>query len=146
MFTGIKEKLGANITEPPGLLNIRQLRLVTLFTAVSTPEMREEMLDEFRRRDTILRLVIASSAFGLGVDIPDISRIINWGLPHSLEDLVQETGRAGQNVSQAQAILYYKNMPRTSLCVVGTYYFIYSSCQCCDLCSPMCQCLHCINN
>ena len=47
MFTAIKKKLGANITEPPGLLNIRQLRLVTLFTAASTPTMREEILDEF---------------------------------------------------------------------------------------------------
>ena len=105
--------------------------------------------------------MIASSAFELGVDIPDIAS--NWGLPHSLEDLVQETGRAGRNGSQAQVILYcrrsamkaskpvHKNMRRTNLCVIDTRNFYIcnscknpvSSCQCCHLCGPMCQCFHC---
>ena len=66
------------------------------------------ILDEFRRQDSVLRLVIASSAFGLGVNIPDISRIINWGLPQNLEDLIQESGIAGRNGSKAQAILYHR--------------------------------------
>ena len=167
IFTAIKKKLGPKITEPPGLLNIRQLWLVTLFTGASTPDMREDILDEFRRQDAVLRLVIASSAFGLGVDIPDIARIINWGLPQNLEDLVQETGRAGRNGSQAQAILYYRSSAMKASKVVREYAennsvcrryllfkdFLYSSCknpvspcQCCDLCSHMCQCLHCCND
>ena len=166
MFTAIKKKLGPKITKPPGLLNIQQLWLVTLFTAASTPDMREEILDEFRRQDAVLRLVIASSGFGLVVDIPDIARIINWGLPQSLEDLVQETGRAGRNGLQAQAILYYKSSVMKASKLVHEYSknksvcrryllfqdFLYSCCknpvspcQCCDLCSPMCQCLHCYN-
>ena len=46
-----KVKLGPNITEPPGLTNIRQLRPVTLFTVASTPDMKEEILDEFRKQE-----------------------------------------------------------------------------------------------
>ena len=49
----IKKKLALKITEPPGLLNIRQLWLVTLFTGASTPDMREEMLGEFHRQDAV---------------------------------------------------------------------------------------------
>ena len=121
MYTAFKQKLGPNITKPPGFPNILQLRIITLFTGASTSELRKEILDEFRKQDSVLRLVIASSAFGLGIDIPDIARIINWGLPHSLEDLVQETGRAGRNESQAEAILYCRSSAMKALQLVHEY-------------------------
>ena len=49
--------------------------------------MREEVLAEFYKQNTRLRLVIATSAFGLGVDCPDIGRVINWGAPNMTEEL-----------------------------------------------------------
>ena len=121
MYTAFKQKLGPNITKPPGLPSILQLRIVTLFTGASTSQLRKEILDEFRKQDSVLRLVIASSAFGLGIDIPDIARIINWGLPHSLEDLVQETGWAGRNGSQAESILYYRSSAMKASQLVHEY-------------------------
>ena len=68
-----------------------------------------------------MRLIIASSAFGLGVDIPDIARIVNWGLPNTLEDLVQETGRAGRDGSPAEAILYFRNTGKKASKAVKEY-------------------------
>jgi len=47
MYASMKTKLSPNITEPPGLPNIPELRLVTLFTAASTNEMREMILKQF---------------------------------------------------------------------------------------------------
>jgi len=82
---------------------------VTLFTAASTNEMREIILQQFCKNDAVLWVVIASRAFGLGVNIPDIGRVINWGLPPMLEDLVQQTGRARRNGQPAEAILYARN-------------------------------------
>jgi len=114
IFTSIKLALGLYITDPPGLPNILQLRLITLFTAASTSDMREDILAEFCKEDTVLQLVIATSTFGLGVNIPNIARIMNWGLPSTLEDLVQETGRAGRDGSQVEAILYARD---TGKCV-----------------------------
>jgi len=35
--------------------------------------------------------IIARSAFGLGIDCPDIERVVNWGPPNALENLVQES-------------------------------------------------------
>ena len=50
--------------------------------------------------------MIATSAFGVGVDIPDHRRIIHWGLPSTKEEYVQETGRAGRDGEDAHATLY----------------------------------------
>ena len=164
IFASIKTKLGINITEPPGLPNILELRLITLFTAASTKEMRDMTLLEFSKVESVLRVVVASSAFGMGIDIPNIARVINWGVPSTLEDLVQQTGRAGRNGSQAEAILYNRNTTRKTLKVAQEYVdnqslcrryllfkdFLYSDhketvtpCQCCDLCTPMCSCSKC---
>ena len=58
-----------------------QVHLADLFTAVSMFELRELMLKEFSKPDTKLQLLIATTAFGLGVDCPDIERILNYGSP-----------------------------------------------------------------
>lgn len=42
-------------------------------------------------------VLVASTAFGMGVDIPDIAQVIHWDLPHSLEAYVQEAGRVARN-------------------------------------------------
>ena len=60
-----------------------------IFTAPSDTGLREEILAEFCKSQTNLRLIIASSAFRLGVDCKDIMRVINYGTPNTLEELVQ---------------------------------------------------------
>ena len=164
MYASMKTKLSPNITEPPGLPNIPELRLVTLFTAASTNEMREIILKQFCKINSVLRVVVASSAFGMGVNIPNISCIINWGLPLTLEDLVQQTGRAGRNGQPAKAILYARSNNSKASKLVKEYAennklcrryllfkdFLYTSekqnisaCRCCDLCTPLCTCMYC---
>ena len=108
IYTLIKRAMGPNITEPPGKVNVLRFRLVDMFTAGSTPFMRERILEEFCKYSTKLRLIIATSAFGLGVDCPDIKRIISWGPPPTLEDLLQQSGRAGRDGSQSEGILYFR--------------------------------------
>ena len=168
LFSSIKAKLGPKMTEPPGLPNIIELRLITLFTSATTSETREEVLAVFHEKNSILRLIIASSAFGLGVDIPDITRIVNWGLPNTLEELVQETGRAGRDGSPAEAILYFRNTGKKASKFVKEYaantslcrrYLLFKDfmfcecgnetvtpCRCCDLCTPMCNCIQCVGD
>lgn len=107
-FATIKNMKGKYITDPPGAeyYGSLQFRLVEVFTSVSTKEIPEAVLKEFCKCNSTLRLLVATTAFGTGVDCPDIEQIINWGYPNTLEEFVQETGRGGRDGWLTQAILY----------------------------------------
>jgi len=152
----LKKSLGKHFTEPPGLPDsFLPFRLIDVFTAASNTDIREEIIMEFCKSNTKLRLIIASTTFGLGVDCKDILRVINYGTPNTLVELVQEIGRNGEN---AQAILYHriignnvaesakqygenKSVCRRSLLFKDFLFYSnhtnITACKCCDLCFAM---------
>jgi len=62
-----------------------------------------------------LRLLIATSAFSMGVDCPDIHNVVHFGPPISVMKYVQESGRAGRNGQFL--LLYVENLQRILISV-----------------------------
>ena len=75
------------------------------FHAGLPPETRKHVQDSFIRGD--LRAIAATNAFGMGIDKPDVRLVIHADIPGSLENYLQEAGRAGRDQQAARCVLLY---------------------------------------
>ncbi len=75
------------------------------FHAEVPPETKREVQQSFIRGG--LRIITATNAFGMGIDKPDVRLVIHADIPGSLENYLQEAGRAGRDQQAARCVLLY---------------------------------------
>ena len=165
LYITLRKKLGSGLTEPPDYPDLSEFPMVELYTQVSKPAKREAVVERFCKAESTSRLVITTMSFSMG---SDLRRVIHWGLPSTIEDYVQETGRAGRKKNWHQQCYMMENKATTATQEMKAYVsnkvvcrrmLMYQDflgfessalntghCKCCDVCENVSKCVTCMSN
>lgn len=107
IYVSIRKLMGRNeIVNPIGSPLMSQFFMVDMFTRVNTEQKKDQLMKAFKEVGSTLRILVATTAFGMGVDCPDIRQVFHWGAPSVTEEYVQEVGRAGRDGEESVATIY----------------------------------------
>ena len=137
------------------------------YTADTDRDVLDYVLKSFGAADGKVRFLVASVAFGMGIDCQELHSVIHYGPPSSLDDYFQQSGRAGRDGKKSQAIIIkYPHScqspkikqemkdycSKKDVCRRKTLLSQYSTDgmkplselhDCCDICAQLCSCGNC---
>jgi ATP-dependent DNA helicase RecQ len=103
----VDRRSGKRSTEELSGVALQKGFKVAFFHAGMSTDEKIEVIRKFKTDE--LQLVFATSAFGMGIDIPDIRGVIHYLLPESIEQYYQQIGRAGRDGKPAWGLLFYSD-------------------------------------
>ena len=103
--TGIVYCSTRRCTEEVHAMLVKQGIKAVMYHGGMSDSARKEAQNAFLHDEAAV--IVATSAFGMGIDKPDVSFVIHYQMPMSIEDYYQQAGRAGRNGERADCILIY---------------------------------------
>lgn len=108
LFDFFSYEMGRDQYYPPGASEVSDNRLFGMFHA-KTPQSSKDVIGRsLMDPHGVVRIVFATLAMGMGVDLRGVNTIIHYGAPSSMEDYFQASGRGGRSGESARSIIYWK--------------------------------------
>lgn len=166
MYQMLRVYMGRDFTEPPGAPHLAKYRLADMYTKCTHPQVKEDIIESFTTMNGTIRIVVATIAFGMGLDCPSVRQVIHWGPSSDIESFIQETGRGGRDgMLSSSLVLFGKGdmqhvsdsmqsyCTNSKVCRRKLLFhdfdgfseikFPCKSCLCCDVCQVKCECGSC---
>ena len=116
-FFRFSYEMGKSLYYPPSAPELSENRLFGMFHASTPQHSKDVIMGSLQDSYGTVRVVFASVAMGMGIDLHGVDTIIHYGTPSSIEDYFQASGRRGQNGDSAYSIVY--RTPKDCQTVIG---------------------------
>ena len=137
-----------------------EIKYVQMYHSKIPESIKDEIKLDLDNPDGNIRVLIATSAAGMGVNFKGVYNVINYGPPKDMDSFVQEFGRAGRDGKTSMALLLFHGKQCKNLdsdmktyvtntdqcrreCLLSAYNSKPTSCikhLCCDVCDKSCDC------